>query len=308
MTNKAFLRLARPGHWIKNIFVFLPVIFAVKMSEPSAWLHASIAAFAFCLISSSIYIINDIHDRAKDRLHPEKKNRPIASGVISVPLAVVVAIILAVIALAGPVAVWAVMPTDASWRLSVIILAYFIMQLAYTYFLKRKMIVDVICIAMGFVLRATAGAVAIDVVISPWLFVCTFTICLFMGFCKRSNENATLGDTPSPAASHRATLAGYTPELLTHLITLSASVAVIGFILYALSPSTTEHYGSEYIVYTLPLFIYGIFRFAMLSMHAKYSDPTTLLLKDWPLQATVVLWLLATISIILWGRNLAECL
>jgi len=254
MTNMPFLRLARPGHWIKNSFVFLPVIFAVKMSEPSAWLHASIAAFAFCLISSSIYIINDIQDRSKDRLHPEKKNRPLASGAVSVGPAAVVAIILAVLALAGPIATLTVMPAGAAWRLSAILLAYFIMQLAYTYFLKRKMIVDVICIAIGFVLRATAGAVAIDVEISPWLFVCTFTICLFMGFCKRFNENATLGQSPSPA-SHRDTLAGYSSELLTHLITLSASVAVIGFILYSLSPSTTARYGNTYIVYTLPLFI-----------------------------------------------------
>ena len=307
MTNMPLVRLVRPGHWIKNIFVFLPVIFAVKMNEPLSWLRAGIATIVFCLISSSIYIINDIRDRKADRLHPTKKNRPLASGALSIGFAIGLAIALACVALAGPFLSLGVIEPNAAWQLSAILLAYFGMQLAYTFFLKNKMIVDVICIALGFVLRATAGAVAIEVEISPWLFVCTFTICLFMGFCKRSNENVTLEDLPS-SASHRATLAGYTPELLTHLITLSASVAVIGFILYSQSPSTTARFGSDYLVYTLPLFIYGIFRFAMLSMQAKYSDPTTLLLKDWPLQATVILWLATTVGIILWGRDLANCL
>ena len=301
------LRLLRPGHWIKNVFVLLPILFAMKLAEPLSWVRIGVATGGFCMISSCIYIINDIHDRERDKLHPAKKNRPVAAGHVSISFAMIMAVVLGVIAIAGPVASNLIIGKKAGLLLSGTLLAYFCLQIAYTFILKQKMIVDVICIAIGFVLRAVAGAVAIEVAISPWLFVCTFTICMFMGFCKRANEIVSLGDEET-SAKHRKTLSAYTPELLTHLITLSASVAVIGFVLYSLSPSTTARFGSEYLVYTLPLFIYGIFRFAMLSMRATYPDPTALLLKDRPMQATVALWFASATAIIMWGKSLANYL
>jgi len=299
------LRLARPGHWVKNAFVLMPVVFAIKMSEPMAWLRAGAAAAAFCFAASAIYIVNDLHDRRRDRCHPRKKDRPLAAGAVSPTAALVEAGVFVVLAAGLPAAVWAALALPSLPILLAVLIAYLALQLAYTYVLKDRLILDVLCIAMGFVLRALAGAVAIAVEVSPWLFVCTFTVCLFMGFCKRFNENATLGD-PEEASNHRPTLVGYSPQLLTHLLTLSASVAAVAFLLYTLSPRTVAHFGTHYLVYTLPIFFYGIFRFAMLSMAGRYADPTDLVLHDRPLQATVALWFAAVIAIIRWGPDLAR--
>ena len=171
--------------------------------------------------------------------------------------------------------------------------------------MKHKAIVDVICIALGFVLRAVAGAVAIGEEVSSWLFVCTFTICLFMGFCKRYNEQATLTE-PTTASGHRKTLAAYSKELLTHLITLSAGVAIVAFLLYASNEQTIESFGTNYLMYTLPIVIYGITRFAMLSMKGVYADPTDLFLHDRPFQLTVVVWFASVAVILRWGLDIQQ--
>ena len=166
------------------------------------------------------------------------------------------------------------------------------------------MLLDVICIAIGFVLRASAGAVAIRVAISPWLFICMFTICLFMGFCSRYNELVTIGDR-AVAGNHRQTLMTYTPDLLTHLITLSAGIAVVAFLFYGLTESTVRQFGTHYFVYTLPLVVYAVFRFAMLSMKGCYADPTDLILRDRPFQITAALWMASAVGIIVWGPRVA---
>jgi len=188
-----------------------------------------------------------------------------------------------------------------------VVAAYVLLQLAYTLILKHKAIIDVICIALGFVLRAAAGAIAIEVEVSPWLIVCTFTICLFMGFCKRCNETVTLGPG-GEATGHRKPLAAYTSELLTHLITLSAGVAVVAFLLYASNDRTIRHFKTDYLIYTLPIVIYGITRFAMLSMKGCYRDPTDLFFRDRPFQLTVVVWFASAAVIIRWGLGLQQWL
>jgi len=160
----------------------------------------------------------------------------------------------------------------------------------------------VMLVAAGFVLRAAAGAVAIRVVISPWLVVCTFTICLFVGFCKRYNEVVTLADGPDEARRHRPTLDGYTPGLLTHLITLSAAIAIVSFLLYATSPMTLERFHTIGLLVTLPLVIYGVCRMAMLSMMGRYADPVEIMLRDWPFQMTVVLWTALAAVAVMWGE------
>lgn len=288
------IRLARPGHWIKNVLVLLPVVTALRMRDAGAWAAAGLAFASFCLAASAVYVINDIRDRVQDRLHPRKRGRPLAAGRLGLRAAgveagVLLAGALALAALTGPM----VLATVA---------AYTLLQVLYTYVLSRKMLVDVICIALGFVLRALAGAVAIAVRVSPWLFVCTFTLCLFMGFCKRCGELATLG-SGDEGRKHRPTLAGYTPELLTHLITLSAAIAVVAYLLYATSPSTLRNFGTDYpyLVFSLPLVVYGIFRFAMLSMRGRYADPVELILRDWPFQVTVLLWAALAVAAIQYG-------
>lgn len=289
------VELGRPKSWIKNAIVLFPVIAAKRASYLGDWGQALLAAGAFCLASSAMYVVNDLRDRSSDREHPHKKNRPLAAGTVTPSAAIVEAIVLLVGALA--------LATLCGWSVVWVVLAYVVLQFTYTFYLKRKVLLDVICIAIGFVLRAGAGAIAISVKVSPWLVVCTFTACLFMGFCKRCNEIVTIGD-PHDARRHRRTLLAYTPELLTHLITISAAVAILAFLLYASSGRTKENIGSIGLIYTLPLFIYAVFRFAMLSMIGRYADPTDLMLRDRPFQLTVLLWVAAAMAVIRWGNYL----
>jgi len=291
------MKLARPQHWIKSLIVLAPLVFAHRLGDIRSWSHASLAAIAFSLASSAVYIINDIRDRYSDQMHPQKRNRPLAAGNISPGSAVAAAAVFLVLG----AAVAAVVGLPAF----VVVVGYFLLQTAYTFALKNKMLIDVICIAGGFVLRAVAGSLAIGAEISPWLFICTFTLCLFLGFCKRSNEVATIG-AAGDRGGHRKTLSGYTPELLTHLITLSAAIAVLGFLQYASSPRTIQHVGSIYLCYTLPLVIYVVFRFAMLSMKGSFADPVDLLLHDRPIQLAIGMWAVMVMIVISYGHKLQE--
>jgi 4-hydroxybenzoate polyprenyltransferase len=290
-STKAFVRLARPQQWVKNVFVLLPLVFSGHAGQLGAWGQALLATAAFCLASGAAYAHNDIRDRDVDRLHPRKRQRPLPAGQVSVAGAGVLAIALAVTGL--------LMALQLNWPTAAMVGAYLMLQLVYSMGLKRKMLVDVMCIALGFVLRAVTGAVAIAVEPSPWLIICTFTLCLFIGFCKRRGELSTIGD--SEAAGHRRTLAGYTPELLTHLITLSAGIAIMSFLLYSVSPETVDRFGSVYLAYTLPAVIYAICRMAMLSMWGRYDDPTDLFVRDRPFQITTAAWTLAVL-VIVYGR------
>jgi 4-hydroxybenzoate polyprenyltransferase len=295
----ALVRLARPEHWIKNGIVLFPVVFALRVNDPVAWALAATATVAFCLTSSAAYVANDIHDRQIDRLHPRKKDRPLVSGRVSVRVAWVES---ALLLAAGAAVAWTLGPVTL-----IVLASYVLLQAAYTFYLKARMILDVMSIALGFVLRAVAGAVAIHVELSPWLFICTFTICLFMGFCKRRSEAAAIADTEA-AARHRLTLPGYTPQLLTHLTTLSAGIAIVSYLLYATSLRTVEHFGTNYLLYTLPLVIYGVCRFEMLSSFGRYADPTDLVLRDRPFQLTVFLWGLMVVAVLWQGRAIQQWL
>jgi 4-hydroxybenzoate polyprenyltransferase len=289
------IEIARPKHWIKNIIILFPIFFSLNIDKTEAWFKVIITLISFSLASSASYIFNDIRDRDRDRFHPVKQNRPIASGQVSLAAASTENVLLFFLSF--------LVAEFAGYSVLFLVVVYLIIQAAYTVFLKNKMIVDVICIALGFVIRAIAGAACIRVEISPWLIICTFTISLFMGFCKRGNEIATINNR-TQAESHRITLPGYTPELLTHFITLSAGVAVVSFLLYSSSPMTVERFGTIYLSYTLPLVIYGIFRFAMLSMRGTYADPTDLILRDRPFQVTVIMWAIAAFAIIYWGSSI----
>jgi 4-hydroxybenzoate polyprenyltransferase len=295
----AMIRLARPRHWIKNVVVFIPVVFGMRLGDSPALARAVIAAIAFCLASSFSYIINDLKDRRQDLAHPLKKDRPLACGQVSVTTASVMAAVLGVVALT--------IAGSLSILVFLIVAAFMILQMLYTLVFKEKALIDVICIALGFVLRGFCGVVAIRGEISPWLFICMFTLCLFMGFCKRYNEMVTISDR-TDAGTHRRTLIAYTPELLTHLVTLSAGIAVVGFLLYSLSESTIKRFGTIYFVYTLPVVIYGIFRFAMLSMRGVYSDPTDIILRDRPFQLNMIVWIGAAVCIISYGQELGNWL
>jgi 4-hydroxybenzoate polyprenyltransferase len=297
----AYLRLLRPQQWIKNVFIFAGLIFARKFLDLESVLTCLLGFLCLSLVSSHVYILNDIHDRHEDRLHPRKRLRPIASGEVSPRAAGVLGAVLLVVGLGGSLLL------DLGFALCVV--AYLLLQIAYTWGLKHAVILDVISIGLGFVLRAVAGAVLVHVPISPWLVICTFTLCLFMGFSKRRCElNALSANSGQEAAAHRRTLSVYTPELLNHMTTLTAGIAVVSFMLYASDPVTIQKFQTNYLLYTLPLVVYAIFRFAVLVEHGRVDGPTDVVLRDRPFQLALLLWLLAALLIVNNGRQIQEWL
>jgi len=296
-----WLRLLRPGQWTKNLFVFAGLVFGRKLLDGPSVVAALLGFACFCVISSGIYILNDVHDRNEDRLHPGKRSRPVASGAIAVPSALLAALVLLVAGLGGAAAL------DTGFAL--VALCYVGLQAAYTFLLKHVTLVDVIMIGLGFVLRAVAGTVLVHVDLSHWLVLCTFTLCLFMGFSKRRCELTDLAENGGrDAAAHRRTLAEYTPELLNHMTTLTAGIAVVSFMLYATDKRTLDVFGTNYLVYTLPLVVYAIFRFALLVEHGRVDGPTAVLLRDRPFQVALLLWTVAALVIVYKGRDLREWL
>ncbi len=297
-----YIQLMRPGQWTKNLFLFAGVVFGHKLIVEGQvqWdnVSAVLLAFAcFCLVSSAVYVFNDVHDRNEDRLHPRKASRPLASGRVPVGNAVALLLALLIVGLGG--AWW----LDVG--LFVVALVYLGLQGLYTLWFKHVALLDVIMIGLGFVLRAVAGAVVVHVEISHWLVLCTFTLCLFMGFSKRRCElNELAAREEGHAVRHRRTLALYTPELLNHMTTLTAGIAVVTFMLYATDLRTREVFGNIYLVYTLPIVVFAIFRFTLLVEHGRVSGPTDVVLRDRPFQAALLLWGAMVLVIIYGGADL----
>jgi len=289
-----YLRLLRPADWIKNLFVFAALAFGDGIRDAHKDLLALLAFAAFCLTSSAGYILNDFLDRERDRQHPRKKDRPIASGAITPQTAAVIFVVL----LLAAAAISFYLPVG--FRLT--LLGYLVLTIAYSLIFKYRVILDVLVIAVLFVLRALAGAQAIDVPVSSWLMVCTFMLCLFLGFGKRRCEIAMIGDTTA-IRRHRPTLVRYTPDLLTHLLSTSGGIAIITFLLYTLDTTTHSPFMAhkQHLVYTLPLVVYGIFRYAMLIELGETTGPTDLMVRDRPFLITIVLWVLMTIGILYLG-------
>ncbi|HNX26303.1 MAG TPA: decaprenyl-phosphate phosphoribosyltransferase [Phycisphaerae bacterium] len=291
-----YLKLARPHQWVKNTLVFAAPVFAnhLHIRYAAEWLKSFEAFCAFCCIASATYIVNDLIDCKSDILHPVKRHRPIASGKVGAAEAIIIALIFAI---AGFLFAGGCGPLEMT------LAAYVVLQIFYNAIFKNRMLADVICIAIGFVLRAIAGAVIISVTISPWLIICTFCLCLFLGFCKRYCEINTLGT--DAAAPHRRTLLRYTPALLMHLITLSATLAIVTFLLYAMSDQTLAKFHTQAFIYTLPVIIYCICRAAMLSMNGGFAGPTELLLRDRGLIIGVLVWIAMIVLIILFPSKIS---
>jgi len=279
----------RPRQWVKNLFVFAGLVFAQKLFTPSVW--PALGAFAvFCALSGSVYLVNDAADREKDRLHPDKKWRPIASGRLPAGTAVTAAAVLVVAALAGSLAL--------SRPLAVVALAYAVLLGAYSVWLKHVVIVDVIVVAIGFVLRAVAGAVAIDVGISGWLLICTVLMALFLALGKRRHEYLTLGEA---AVRHRPILAEYSAGLLDQMIAVVTASTVTAYALYTMSPETVAKFETHLLPVTLPFVLYGIFRYLYLLYRRQLGgNPSELFLNDGPLLVNTLLWILA-VALIIYG-------
>ena len=291
----AYVQLARPAQWVKNLAVFAGPAFGMRLFDAAGFPQALLAFAGFCVVSSASYAINDAIDRKADARHPTKKNRPVARGAISPVAALVFGGLLAI----GGVGLSAALLPRAT---TLLLAVYFVLILCYSLTLKNRVLLDVIVIAIGFVLRAWAGAAAVEVFVSPWLIICTFMICMFMGFGKRRCELAVLGNAEE-AHQHRKTLLHYTPELLNHLISVTAGIAIITFVLYTMIKG--DHpppFAKQNLLYTLPLVVYGVFRYAMLTESGKLTGPTEILLKDRPFLATVVLWSLIAAGVVYEGQ------
>jgi 4-hydroxybenzoate polyprenyltransferase len=286
------VRLLRPVHWIKNVFVFAALVFSRQLSGPLeetlVAVGRTVGAFVcFCLASSAMYVVNDIIDKDTDRVHPGRRDRPIAAGNVSLAAAAALAVACGIAALVGGLLL--------SLPLATILAAYMLLIGSYSLGLKRVLILDCVVIALGFCLRAVAGAVVIDVFISPWLVICTFALCLFLAFSKRRGEIAQLQQN---SEAFRKTLGEYTPELLAHMMDVSAVLAVICFLLYAMDFRTRELFGTNSLVYSTPLVLYCIFRFSALVQKGAYSDPVSLIVRDRPFQLGIVLWALLCMGIV----------
>ena len=284
----AFIEILRPRQWLKNGLVFVGLLFALPDRNQSvdltrAEIRVLVAFVMFCLASSIIYIINDFRDREADRLHPEKKARPIASGRLSQSAAIIEAVVLALILAPGVVFM--------GDRFGYILTAYLFIQLTYTLLLKNLVLVDVFVIAFGFVLRVYAGTVAAGVSASSWLLLCTFSVALFIILCKRYDERMMLG---ADAAKHRKVLAHYEPQFLAHIITATAALTILCYAIYTLSPGTVAKFGHERLVATVPFVVFGIYRYCYLVFcKGEGGRPERLVTTDLP---TIINFLLYALT------------
>ncbi len=278
----------RPGEWTKNLFVFAALLFGQHLTDPVAVGRATAAFVIFCSLAGVVYLVNDVADRDRDRQHPRKRDRPIASGALSVSAALTAASLLGIGALAW--AWW--MGRD----LGLVATAYVLLLVLYSGPLKHIVIIDVLTIAIGFVLRVVAGAVAIGVPISQWLLICTILLALFLGLSKRRHEIVLLADG---ATGHRRILQEYSPYLLDQMIGVVTASTLMAYILYATSHETAEKFGTSLLGLTIPFPLYGIFRYLYLVHHKEGGgSPAELLLNDRPLLACVALWAVAVVVII----------
>jgi len=282
----------RPSQWTKNLIIFGALGLSQRLLDIDAVL-VSCAAFAiFCVLSGVVYLLNDIADREADRQHPLKRSRPIASGALPAPVAIGWALGLG---LGGLAAAFWLRPL-----FGVVATSYVLLLALYSWQLKHIVILDVLTIAIGFVMRAAAGAVAIAVPISHWLYVLTILLALFLALSKRRHELVLLANG---ATSHRRILAEYSPYLLDQMIAVVSASTIVAYAFYTVSPETVQKFGTDRLMLTLPFPLYGIFRYLYL-VHLKEGggSPADMLLTDRPLLLCVALWTVA-VAIIIYGPN-----
>jgi 4-hydroxybenzoate polyprenyltransferase len=286
----AVLASVRPRQWVKNLFVFAGVIFSHKLFTMDVW--RALAAFVvFCALAGVVYLLNDVADRERDRAHPVKRFRPVASGALSVPAALAAAVVLGACALGAAAAL------GRAFLLTAVV--YVALLVLYSVKLKHVVIVDVLTVASGFVLRAIAGAVAVDVEISGWLLICTILIALFLALGKRRHEYLTLD---ADAARHRPILAEYSAALLDQMIAVVTASTVTAYALYTMSPETVAKFETRLLPATLPFVLYGIFRYLYLLYRRQLGgNPSELFLNDRALIVNALLWIVAVVAIIYGG-------
>jgi 4-hydroxybenzoate polyprenyltransferase len=282
------IRALRPVQWPKNLLVYAALLFSINVFDLERFGRATAAFVIFCAASSAVYLVNDLRDREQDAHHPLKRLRPIASGQLAPSTAMLTAALLAIGAVIGA---WLVDP-----ELALVVVSYLALMVAYSLGLKQIVLLDVIMISIGFVLRAAAGAVAIDVPISPWLYICSMLLALLLGFGKRRHELLMLRDS---AGQHRANLNVYSVPLLDQIIAVTSSSAVVAYSVYTFtSPTLPENHS---MMLTIPIVLYAIFRYLFLIYKEHLGgSPELLLLRDRPTQLSILLWAAASLAILYW--------
>jgi len=286
---RSVVRLLRPQQWTKNVFVLFPLVFSESLLDLEALRLALLAMLLFSLLSSAVYVVNDILDREADLRHPRKRLRPIASGEVSVAAGWVLAGLLILAVVCGTL-LW----LPATFLVYAGLFAA--NSLLYCVYLKHKVIADVMGIATGFILRILAGSAAIAVPSSSWILVCGFALALVLGFGKRRSELVNLGHN----TGHRATLESYDVPKVDTLLGISAAIALLAYMLYTVAPETVRRHRTENLILTVPLVAYGLFRYLFKAQEGNGDGPTEMLMRDWVFPAIGVLWILLVAGILYW--------
>jgi 4-hydroxybenzoate polyprenyltransferase len=288
MRVRAVLVSLRPEQWTKNLLVFGALALSKHLFEPEPFARTVAAFLLLCGISGAVYLLNDVVDVDRDRLHPRKRLRPVASGALPIPTAIALSASFTAACLGGALAL--------GIRFALCLASYFLLNVLYSFKLKNLVILDVLALSLGFPLRAVAGALAIAVEFSDWLLICTLLLALFLALAKRRHELVSLNDT---AAQHRVTLTEYSPYLLDQMISVVTASCVTAYAFYTTAPETVEKFRTERLVWTLPFVLYGIFRYLYL-VHQKEQggSPTDVLLTDRPLLLDVALWAVTIVVIV----------
>jgi len=282
----------RPEQWIKNFFVFTALLFSKNLLNLSKDIDALVGFIIFCMITGCSYIINDLVDLEKDKLHPTKSQRPIASGRLNKTTAIKITTIICLVSLSFAFYI--------NSFFGIIVLTYFLLNIGYSIYLKNIVIIDVVTIASGFVLRVLGGAVIISVTSSQWLILCTILLSLFLGFSKRRHELILLEDN---ATGHRKVLEHYSPYFLDQMISVVTASTLICYALYTMSKDTIEKLGTSKLIYTIPFVLYGIFRYLYLvHQKEKGGSPTEVVFTDKPMIINISLWVIASVMFILYTR------
>ncbi len=285
---KNIVHILRPYHWIKNFFIFLPLVFSNQLFNIEKIFLSTFAFVCFCLVSSSVYIFNDLIDLKADRIHPVKKRRPIASGNVSIELAVFFTVLLSGVGLC--------VSFFLNPNFALVLLSYFLLNIFYSLYLKHMVILDVMTIGLFFILRVLAGAVIINVDISFWLVICTGLLALFIGFNKRRHELKLLGED---SHHHRKVLERYSVYFIDQMIAVLTASTVIFYTLYTVDDRTVANFATQKLLYTVPFVYYGIFRYLYLvHKRGRGGDPVRIVLTDQKLIINIGLWLAASIFII----------
>ena len=292
MTKSKYILISlRPKHWIKNGFIFIPLVFVGLFFDKLSFLKVLQTFFIFCLAASSVYLLNDVLDKEKDKRHPIKNQRPIAAGKVPVIFALFLSLVLLAIAL-----YWAFYLDKG---LILFIIGYYLINILYSIWLKNLFLLDVFIVALNYLIRVYSGAYIIKVEVSSWLFLIIFLFALVVSFGKRKEE---LGLLNEEAKNHRESLNYYSSAMLNQMIIIGSTLTIISYILYTVSPDTVLKHG-PFLVYTTPLVIFGFFRYLYLVSEKNMGSPVEVVLKDKILFLTVVLWLVV-VSFLIYFSNL----